>query len=49
VTRDWNPLEPAVVEEKWYAPGVGLVYEATVEGDPSEAVLVEAVLAGVRT
>jgi hypothetical protein len=27
VTRDWTPLEPKVVEEKSYAPGVGLVAE----------------------
>ena len=30
VTKDWNPLEPEVIEEKYYAPGVGLVLE--VEG-----------------
>jgi hypothetical protein len=33
VTQDWNPLEPDVVEEKRYAPGVGLVAERKVEGD----------------
>ena len=27
VTEDWKPLEPEVVEEKWYAPGVGMIYE----------------------
>jgi len=32
VTRDWNPLEPEVVEEKWYAAGVGLIYETTTAG-----------------
>ena len=48
VTRDWNPLEPEVVEEKYYAPGVGLVYEAHVEGDEGEAVLVDAQVAGPR-
>ncbi|HEX5096387.1 MAG TPA: hypothetical protein VFX21_10245 [Acidimicrobiia bacterium] len=32
VTRDWNPLEPDVIEEKSYAPGVGVVYERTVQG-----------------
>ncbi|MGH8923334.1 MAG: hypothetical protein ACRDWA_01625 [Acidimicrobiia bacterium] len=26
-TRDWTPLEPAVIEEKSYAPGVGLIGE----------------------
>ena len=32
-TRDWTPLEPDVVEEKDYAPGVGLVRERAV-GEP---------------
>lgn len=32
VTRDWNPLEPDVIEEKYYAPGIGLVFEATTAG-----------------
>lgn len=48
VTRDWNPLEPEIVEEKWYAPGVGLVHERKVAGDTGEAVLVEAELGDVR-
>ena len=29
-TRDWTPLEPDVVEEKQYAPGVGMIRETTV-------------------
>jgi len=32
VTQDWTPLEPKVVEEKYYAKGVGLVLETTVRG-----------------
>jgi hypothetical protein len=40
-TRDWNPLEPDVVEEKQYAPGVGLIREARVVGGDEEATLVE--------
>jgi hypothetical protein len=32
VTQDWTPLEPEVVEEKYYAKGVGLVLETTVKG-----------------
>ena len=32
VTEDWTPLEPDVRERKSYAPGVGLVLEAQVEG-----------------
>lgn len=31
VTRDWTPLEPDVIEEKSYAPGVGLVAEVKPE------------------
>jgi hypothetical protein len=31
-TRDWTPLEPDVIEEKTYAPGVGVVLEAKVAG-----------------
>ncbi len=42
VTRDWNPLDPDVVEEKYFAPGVGLVYETKVQGDTGEGVLVDA-------
>ena len=32
VTRDWSPLEPDVIEQKYYAPGVGVVREDTVAG-----------------
>ena len=42
VTRDWNPLEPEVLEEKSYARGIGLVFEEKVAGEAGEAVLVEA-------
>jgi hypothetical protein len=31
-TRDWTPLEPDVVENKQYAPGVGVVHETLVAG-----------------
>jgi hypothetical protein len=43
VTRDWTPLEPDVVEEKSYAPGVGFVREVKTAGEGSgeEVVLVE--------
>lgn len=33
VTRDWTPLEADVVEEKTFAPGVGLVFESKVSGE----------------
>lgn len=32
VIREWNPLEPGVVEEKSLAPGVGVILEEVVEG-----------------
>ncbi len=41
VTRDWNPLEPEVIEEKHYARGVGLVFEEHVAGDDEAVSLVE--------
>jgi len=31
-TRDWTPLEPSIAENKYYAPGVGLVREEIVQG-----------------
>jgi hypothetical protein len=41
VTRDWNPLDPEVIEQKYFAPGVGLVFEEKVAGDTGEGVLIE--------
>ena len=38
VMEHWTPLEPDVVEEKWYAAGVGVIYET--DGD-SEVELIE--------
>jgi hypothetical protein len=32
VTEDWTPLEPDTVEQKFYAPGIGLVMERLVKG-----------------
>jgi hypothetical protein len=46
VTTDWNPLEPDVVEQKWYARDVGLIYEAHVAGGDETAELVEFTPAG---
>jgi hypothetical protein len=31
-TKDWTPLEPDVIENKQYAPGVGVVHETLVAG-----------------
>ena len=41
VTRDWNPLEPDVIEQKYYAPGVGVVRENTVAGGQETSDLVD--------
>jgi hypothetical protein len=40
VTEDWNPLDPEVVEQKSYAPGVGLVFEETSMGGVGHVELV---------
>jgi hypothetical protein len=40
VTKDWNPLEPDVIEQKHYAPGVGLIAERKIAGDRGRAELV---------
>ncbi len=32
VIEEWTPLDPDVVEEKYYASGVGVVLETTVQG-----------------
>ena len=39
--REWNPLEPEVVEEKSFAPGVGLVLETVTAGGTGGMELVE--------
>ncbi len=41
VIREWNPLEPDVVEDKYHAPGVGVVLESVVEGGDGRVELVE--------
>lgn len=41
VIKEWNPLEPDVVEEKYYAPGVGLILEVVVEGGDGQVELLE--------
>ena len=41
VTRDWNPLDPQPIEEKYYAPGVGLIFEVHTRGPEGRVELVE--------
>ena len=33
-TREWTPLEPKVLDAKYYVRGIGEVYEGTVKGPP---------------
>lgn len=40
VTGEWTPLEPEVVEEKYYAPGVGNIAAVSVAGEPDRLELV---------
>ncbi len=39
-TQEWSRLEPGVLEHKYYAPGVGVVAEATIEGGTERVELV---------
>jgi hypothetical protein len=32
VTEDWTPLEPKLLERKYYAPGIGVVFERLIKG-----------------
>ena len=41
VIREWNPFEPDVVEEKYYAAGVGMVLEVKTEGGEGRGELIE--------
>ena len=43
VTRDWSPLDPGVVEHKYYAAGVGLLREEAVQGESYRVDLVDRV------
>ncbi|HEX8803134.1 MAG TPA: hypothetical protein VF743_03040 [Acidimicrobiales bacterium] len=42
VIKEWNPLDPEVVEEKYYAAGLGLVLEVKVAGGDGRIELVDA-------
>jgi hypothetical protein len=41
ITEDWTPLEPNIVERKFYARGVGLVMERLVDGGRGANALTE--------
>ena len=39
-TKDWNPLDMETIEEKYYAPGVGVVLEVMVKGGDERVELI---------
>ncbi len=41
VIREWNPLEPDVIEDKYYATGVGVILELKVAGEDGRVELIE--------
>jgi hypothetical protein len=41
VVKEWSPLEPKVIDRKYYAPGIGLVKEATAKGPVETGKLVK--------
>lgn len=41
VIKEWNPLDPGVTEEKFYAPGVGLILEMAIEGEDERVELID--------
>jgi hypothetical protein len=42
-TIEWNPLEPTVVDEKFYAPGLGLVSERALAGGKETITLLKVI------
>lgn len=43
MTRDWDPLEPEVVEHKWYAQGIGVIKEQETGGEGEQVELIDIV------
>lgn len=41
VTKEWTPLEPGIAENKYYASGIGLILEETVEGGSGRTELID--------
>jgi hypothetical protein len=46
VIEEWNPLEPEVVEEKYFAPEVGMVLEVKTRGGEGRVELLDHTLGG---
>jgi hypothetical protein len=43
MTSEWSPLEPGLVEHKYYAEGIGVVLELTVKGGSERVELVQVI------
>lgn len=46
VIKEWNPMEPDVVEEKYFASGVGVILEQKIEGGSETVELISAETGG---
>jgi hypothetical protein len=46
VIEEWSPLDPDVMEEKYYASGVGMVLETTIQGGSGRIELISFTLGG---
>lgn len=42
-TKEWSPLEPDIVANKYYVPGIGCVLEVTVQGGSERVELINVV------
>ena len=40
-TKEWTPLEPDIIANKYYAPGIGFVLEIMVEGGSERVELLD--------
>jgi hypothetical protein len=40
-TKEWTPLEPDIIANKYYAPGIGFVLETTVKGGSERVELID--------
>jgi hypothetical protein len=47
-TREWTPLEPGLIDNKYYAKGIGLVFEGAVKGGNERFELVTATHSKLR-
>jgi hypothetical protein len=41
MTKEWTPLEPKIISNKYYAAGVGLVLKKVVKGGSEQIELIK--------